>query len=97
MAVDLSKYDLSNADEFVAAAGEVAEHTADELGSAFSRSSGDDVFVNVKAITEYSKAATISGMLLMVTGDTKAAAEVLKFAVSLNAIVNEAKVRQGSN
>jgi hypothetical protein len=97
MAVDLSKYDLSNADEFVAAAGEVSETLADKLGSEFSRREGDEVFVNVKAIEDFTKAGTINGMLLMVTGERTAAAEVLKFTVSLNAVINEARVRQGSN
>jgi hypothetical protein len=96
MSVDLSKYNLNDITEFTAASGEVAESVADSLGENFSRSEGEAVFVNVKAISPFVAVAAQNALVLMLSGDQQTALELVKLGTAVNSVLDEAKVRESS-
>lgn len=93
MAVDLSKYDLTEPDQFLEAAEVVAKSVHDNFGDKFSVKQDGDVYVNVDVLVALVKANTQNAIIYALGGreGEKAGIELVKQGITMTAIVNEAR------
>jgi hypothetical protein len=91
MAVDLEKYNLSDPEEFIAAAGEVAESVHKDFGTAFAtKGEGGEIYLNVGVVSVLVAVSAQNALVLGLTGNDQASVEIIKLATTLKALIEEA-------
>lgn len=92
----MSDFDLDNPQDFIAASNEVAVKIADSLHGDFARVVDGKVYVSTDVLTIFAQAHVVNGMEAgFLNGDEEGGIALFKTAITLNAVVEEAKSRVG--